>query len=330
MCLDGIHFKYILYTDMSDIKHLVISGGGIIGFSIYTALKKSHQQGLWNIQQIESIYATSIGTIIAVILCLQYDWETTDEYLLNRPWKSIFNLDISSLLSSLDNRGLFDQSHFEQILDPLFRGKDLSLNITIEEFYRWSNIELHFFASELNEGFSKDVDFSYKTHPEWRLLDAMYCSCSLPILFRPFLKETSCFIDGGIFLNYPLPQCLQQIGENNKHQVLGFKRNVEKYITNVKVTDDSSLLDSLMAILSKTMERILQDNKPIYIPNEIIIHCSPLSFPELFRVIELPEERKRLFDKGEECWNDFLQTKQMSVVAQSEQPSPQPDPIQAL
>ena len=38
------------------IKHLVISGGGPLGFRYLGSLEKLEQEGFWNINNIESIY----------------------------------------------------------------------------------------------------------------------------------------------------------------------------------------------------------------------------------------------------------------------------------
>ena len=54
------------------IKHLVISGGGPIGLSYLGAMEYLSDNGFVNIDNIQSIYATSIGSIISVILSLKY------------------------------------------------------------------------------------------------------------------------------------------------------------------------------------------------------------------------------------------------------------------
>ena len=58
------------------IYHLVISGGGPLGLRYLGALQYLEKNGYWSLSNIESIYATSIGSIIAVFLCLNFDWET--------------------------------------------------------------------------------------------------------------------------------------------------------------------------------------------------------------------------------------------------------------
>jgi predicted acylesterase/phospholipase RssA len=56
------------------IKHLVISGGGPTLFRTLGALQHLQEAAFWKLEDIESIYGTSAGAIVAVILCLRYEW----------------------------------------------------------------------------------------------------------------------------------------------------------------------------------------------------------------------------------------------------------------
>ena len=67
------------------IKHLVLSGGGPIGISFLGALEYLSNEKYINIDEIETIYATSIGTVMSTILCLNYDWPTINKYIIERP-----------------------------------------------------------------------------------------------------------------------------------------------------------------------------------------------------------------------------------------------------
>jgi hypothetical protein len=168
------------------IRRLVLSGGGIWGFSCYGALRESAKANFWNIDNIVSIHATSVGSMLAVMMALKYEWDVLDDFLIKRPWHQIFKFDLYSIISSVEKRGIFDKKCINDMFEPLFSGKDISLNVTMKDFYDKTGIELHFFSVQMNNNFCK-VDFSHKSHPEWQLLDVVYCSCCLPILFSPFL-----------------------------------------------------------------------------------------------------------------------------------------------
>ena len=68
-------------------------------------------------------------------MCLKYDWETTDNYIINRPWEKVFNINMYLLFDIFQRKGLFDLSVIKESLKPLFLGKDIDLNITFQDFF---------------------------------------------------------------------------------------------------------------------------------------------------------------------------------------------------
>ena len=169
------------------IKHIVISGGGVTGFSFYGFLRDTHRNGLWKLENIKTIYGTSIGAYIAVVLALGYEWEILDTYFIKRPWQNLFKFDLYSILNVFDKKGIFDIKIFEEMIGPLFAGMEIPPDITMKQFYEKTGIEIHMFSTELNS--MKPVDFSYKTHPDWKVVQCVFCSSALPIVFEPFIEE---------------------------------------------------------------------------------------------------------------------------------------------
>ena len=62
------------------IKHIVLSGGGASGFSIYGILRYLSQKNFWKLSDIKTIYGTSIGAYMAVVFSLGYEWTWLDDY----------------------------------------------------------------------------------------------------------------------------------------------------------------------------------------------------------------------------------------------------------
>jgi predicted acylesterase/phospholipase RssA len=85
------------------IKHIVISGGGTDGFISYGILRESQKYGFWEKDDIESIYGTSIGAIFSIIISLKFDWDTLDDYIIKRPWHTVFTFDMNSILNSFSS-----------------------------------------------------------------------------------------------------------------------------------------------------------------------------------------------------------------------------------
>ena len=61
------------------IKHLVIPGGGPVGIQALGALQYLEQNKYYCIDDLETIYATSIGSVVAVLVALKYDWEAVNK-----------------------------------------------------------------------------------------------------------------------------------------------------------------------------------------------------------------------------------------------------------
>jgi len=145
------------------IKHLVICGGGPLGFSFLGAIEKLNEEKLLEMDKIESIYGTSIGSIIGAFICLKYDWETLTKYVIERPWHDAIKVTAKQIFESYYNKGLFNKKLAEIIFKPLLEARELNINVTLKEFYEYSKIDLHIFTFELNK--FETIELSHTTHP---------------------------------------------------------------------------------------------------------------------------------------------------------------------
>lgn len=290
------------------IKHLVISGGGPLGLRYLGAIEKLEKEGIWKIDNIESIYGTSIGSVLAAFICLNYDWETLNKYLIDRPWHDAFKITARQILDSYYNKGLFDKKLAEIIFKPLLEAKDLSVNITLKEFYEFSKIDLHIFTFELNK--FETLELSHTTHPELSLLQALTMSSALPGLFMPTIIDNKCFIDGGVMCNYPLNYCLKH--HINEDEILGikFSRNEnDDVFKNVEVTKESSLLEYIMCSTLNTINFIRDTVKIEDIDNTVICYISenPLTLDLFQKMITNKELRQKWITMGEEDAVQFIE-----------------------
>jgi predicted acylesterase/phospholipase RssA len=297
------------------IKHLVISGGGPLGLRYLGALEKLEQEEFWKLHDIESIYGTSIGSIIGTFICLKYDWNTLNTYIIERPWHDAFKVNAKQIFDSYYNKGLFDKKLAEIIFKPLLKAKDLNLNVTLKEFYEFSKIDLHIFTFELNK--FKTVELSHTSHPELSLLEALTMSSSLPGIFMPTIIDNCCYVDGGVMCNYPLNQCLRD--HNSKDEILGIKSSYDKEtdsFKNVNVTQDTSLLEYVICLTINSMNFIRDTVKIENIENTVRCYVTdnPLTLDFIQESISNQELRRQWLKQGEEDALYFLSTKNNSIV----------------
>jgi len=290
------------------VTHLVLSGGGVAGFTFYGILRETHRNGLWKLDNIQTMYGTSIGAVLAVILALNYEWEILDTYLIKRPWQNIFKFDVYSILNVFDKKGIFNIKIFEEIMAPLFAGMEMPLNITLKEFYEKTGKEIHIFSTELNS--MKPVDISYKTHPDWSVVQSIYCSSALPIVFEPHIELHSgepdnhkCYVDGGFFINYPLTQCIQDTGAN-PDEILAV--NKLQNTSDIPIGRDTTFFDYILIAFNHLFDIVLnqyQGGTTVTVPHEFTIIDGAITLQSILDTAMSMDERIRLIQVGADMAN---------------------------
>ena len=195
-------------------------------------------------------------------------------------------------MDSLQKMGIFGIKTIEDVFSPLFLGKDIPINVTMIEFYNITSIEIHIFATNITT--FELVDISYKTHPDWRLIDAVYSSCSIPIIFSPFIKDSKYYCDGGLLLNYPLDKCIENGA--NPEEVMGLCSDLNT-VTEDALDEKSSLLDYVIVILKKVMTVFVPSNQT-FIQNEFKIKSHDISIYDIVNTSSSSDKRIRLIQDG--------------------------------
>jgi len=249
--------------NIKEVQHIVISGGNIYGFSYYGVLKRLHQKGIWELSSIKTMYATSIGSILATILCLDYEWEIIDNFMINRPLKQLINFEVSTLLGCVQNCGFFTLKLIEEYFYNLFTGKDLSPRITMLEFYQVTGVELHFFTTKVF-GFQL-TDLSYKTHPHWTMVEAMYASSAIFPFLGPIFKDEELYVDGGFLLNNPIDMCIsgiRSLDPDVSNNILSIR--LKKYVipnkTKYLMVDNYNIFSFFQELIENILSKVSLDN----------------------------------------------------------------------
>ena len=284
------------------IKHLVISGGGPTMIQTLGSIQYLEETKFIDFKNIETIYGTSAGAIIGVLICLKYDWTTLYDYIIKRPWQEVFPVNIQNIFDAYTKKGIFDEKTVIKCFKPLFDAKDISLNITLKDFYEYSKIELHMFSFEVN-AFSVE-DISYLTHPDLSLITAIQMSCALPVLMSPVCSDNKCYIDGGVTSNYPLKQCIDS--GKNIEEILGLKNKYDEH-NKGQIDLKSTLLDFITGFLFKLIHSIGSSNsiqtKIIY---EVVCNADFITISTLKSALYSIEVREKLYKCGSETATNFI------------------------
>jgi len=292
------------------IKHLVISGGGPTMIQTLGSIQHLEENKFIDINNIETIYGTSAGAIIGVLICLKYDWTTLRDYIIKRPWQEVFPVNIQNIFDAYTKKGIFDDKTVIKCFKPLFDAKDISLNVSLKEFYEYSNIELHMFSFEVNAFIVEDI--SYLTHPELSLITAIHMSCALPVLLSPICDNGKCYIDGGVTCNYPLKNCIES--NKNIEEILGFKNQYDNNNNKNQIDSNSTLLDFITSFLFKLVHSISSNNlTQSSITYEVMCKADFLTITTLKSALYSIETREKLYISGIESATKFLSNLENSV-----------------
>jgi len=287
------------------IKHIVLEGGAYLGISTLGALSLLQKEKFYDIEQIDTIYGSSIGAVIGGLLCLKIDWTDLLEYVRDRPWYKILKFSPNQLFTMAANKGIFDSSFFYKTFNNLLQSKDLNNDISMKELYEYSNIELHIITTKLND-FSI-VDISHKTHPDFKLIQAIYQSSTIPIIFQPNWYKTSYFLDGGLLNNYPIDLCIHNGAQED--EILGVRYNALKSSGILEQTD--GFMDYLLHLFRKLFSAQRKGN-PVILKNQLIIPCDTINLTECQKLLEDSKLRAKYLADGEKAAETFLFYKKKS------------------
>lgn len=303
------------------IEHLVISGGCAAYIQTMGVIQAA-EGVLFEIKNIKSIWAISSGTFVALFISLikdmGYNWETINEYIIEYNLYELFEIDFNNILKMIKKKGLYDINILYGFLLKLFKLKDISIDITLKEYYdKVSSIELVFFSFELNS--FKLEEISRNTYPDLKLLEAIYMSCSIPLIFSPIIKtfnsninspaiiiqneseqkdlQTKCYIDAAIVNNYPIDKCLSVIGKENEDKVFGILTKNE-LLNTTEINTNTSFINYILITCFKVLDKIKEPIINIDPPYQIIMSVNYFNYTFTKTVIFSSDKRKELLETG--------------------------------
>jgi len=294
---------------MSEIEHLILSGGGMAGIIEYGIIKHLMDKKKIDMENIKSIYGTSIGSWLAVCFSLKYEIDILDDYIIKRPWNKILTTSYENMLEIFSNKGIFDEKIIKESFKPLFEAKDIDINCTMIEFYEKTNIELYFYTTDINSFTVEEL--SHIKNPELSVVKAVTMSCAIPILFTPIEYNNRIYVDGGFMNNYPLDNCIDR-NQESLDNILGIRFS-HNYITDSSENIDKStdFIKYLLMIMRTIMAKLSYDNNTSEnkIKNEILIPIDKesLNIKSFNVILSSAEEKKKLIERGIEYCRVFLQ-----------------------
>jgi len=221
---------------------IVLSGGVTKGFGLVGSLQYLQDKGI--LPTIRKFIGTSIGAIIAYLVCIGYN---PIEIMIISCQRKIFeNLANIDILNVMHGNGAISFHIFQEILEKLTIEK-IKKFITLSDLHTRFGKELVCCTYNLTLG--KPEYISYKTHPDLNCLTALRMSANLPFFFETFVYDDYKYVDGGIADNFPISQVAEgdvALGIRTK-KILSADPNKNK---------DENILTQFVAILTIPIGRV--------------------------------------------------------------------------
>jgi NTE family protein len=259
---------------------LVISGGGLKGFSALGALTRLKELDI--IDNPDIYCGTSAGACISLLLNIGYSSADIFEILSELNMSQVVKSNLENILEeTCIGLNLCDPIIY--ILGHLLKKKGFSVKTTFEELFNKTLKKLIITGVCIN-----DVSvhyFSIDTVPKMEILTALKISISIPIIFKPCEYENKIWIDGGVINNYPIDLFKDKIND-----VIGIYTGNDDSIT--ETIDDFQKY--IVQVLKCIMTGINYDKLEIYKEYTIFIKAKNYSFGNEMS----KEEIKELYDCG--------------------------------
>jgi NTE family protein len=278
------------------IKHIVINGGGPSGLISYSAIKTLHELKVWSYDDIETIYATSIGGIIGFIISMKFEWNIIDDYIIERPWSKAFESLNHNIFDIINNKGIDIEKFIYISTQPILAAKGLPYDITLKQLYEVTKIDLCLVSVDLNTSHSFHTEvISYKNYPNMPLNRALACSCAIPFIFTPVFYENKCFIDGGLTNNFPLKICIENT-MCEQDEIIAFSNDLD----NIKhLNSDTPIVDFVSCLIIKLICELNKTSRDIEIKNIIYLNVNDIiSINTWYDIMECKEKRINLLERG--------------------------------
>ena len=182
------------------IKHLVLSGGGLLGISYIGIFKYFEEHN--TLSTIKKITGCSAGAIFGSLLSIGYTYKELDIIVKTMVFKDYLKINIDSLLNFANLKGLESGKNLQLFIKNCIKDKTGDENITFSQIQEKYNIKLQIGVTNLTKSIFEL--FNVDTTPDLPIIKAISASIAIPFIFEPIVIGDDIYCDGGLLDNLPI------------------------------------------------------------------------------------------------------------------------------
>ena len=190
--------------ELDKVNQLILSGGGMLGYSYIGILKYIEEAGI--LTNVRHIIGCSAGAIFGTLLAFGFNSNELYTSLIIINPGEYFNITLDSIIGLPTKKGLDTGDKFINKIKELIGVKTLNPDITFREMYEKTGIKLELGVTNIVK--MRFELCNYETTPDIPVHLALRASIAIPFLIQPVRIGDSWYCDGGLCNNYPIDKML--------------------------------------------------------------------------------------------------------------------------
>ena len=187
--------------NMPPLENIVLSGGGILGFSYPGVFKFMEEVGIHT--SIKRVLGVSVGSILGLLFVLRIPPDHMRQLFEQFTPDDIKDINTENILHFFEVFGIDTGIKVERFIKACAKVRLGNPDATFADLYeKHPDMEYIAMGAEITQ--SQRVYFSYKHTPTVPLWKAIRISCSVPLYFQPVIEGKNVYVDGGVVCNYPI------------------------------------------------------------------------------------------------------------------------------
>ena len=205
-------------------KNLVFEGNGAVGIAYVGSVKAMDEYGIYS--QIESVCGASSGSLISLLVSLNYSPDEIAEVYNDVDMKKILDPGYLGLFRLISNYGFCKGDYLEDFCRKIIEKKTGNPNTKFRDLQKNNNFR-NLSVITTNLSLAKSEVFSCESTPDFDIAKAIRMSFSIPLVFSAKQHNGNFYVDGGVLQSYGIEH-FDESSENSddkKNKTLGFYLN---------------------------------------------------------------------------------------------------------
>ena len=190
--------------NIQDIKHLVLSGGGMLGISYIGFLKylEEHSPSIQFHKQLKTITGCSAGAIFSILIALGYSSIELEVLFKNIIFKDYLHINADSIINFNRLKGLDSNTKLMKLIKQWIKFKTNNEDITFKQLRDKYSIIIQIGVTCLSKSSFEIIN--YINSPDLEIHKAISASIAIPLVFEPVCIGNELYCDGSLLDNLPI------------------------------------------------------------------------------------------------------------------------------